>query len=110
MHVQGWYADVIYGRHNRVPLELGRHNRVRLENRLCIKCNCQAVEDELHAFISCTAHEVQRHILFQYITHQYPNFNNLNAEERFIWLLSNEDKAVVNMVSKFVTCILKRGR
>ena len=92
--------------HN-LNIELGRHTGVDLERRVCNKCNLNSLEDELHAFMYCPAHDPQRQILFHYISTNYKIFHQLDGEQQFIWLMSNEDIKVMSRVTKFVTTILQ---
>ena len=88
-------------------IELGRHTGVDSERHVCNKCNLNSLEDELHAFMYCPAHDPQRQILFHYISTNYKNFHQLDGEQKFIWLMSNEDIKVMSKVTKFVTTMLQ---
>ena len=86
-------------------MELGRHTGVGLERRVCTKCNLNSLEDGTSCIhvLSCPAETniVPLHL------NGHKNFHQLDGEQQFIWLMSNEDIKVMSKVTKFVTTILQ---
>jgi hypothetical protein len=73
---------------HRLMIEAGRYKKLKPEERLCTSCN--AVEDEQHFLLHCTKLEAERRKLFD-VVHQYNrNFVEYTPEQKFIWLLTNE--------------------
>jgi hypothetical protein len=61
-----------------------------LENRLCNQCNLSEIEDEEQFLINCPKYRLHRKELFRKLNNS--NFNELSNMNKFVWLLSNEDK------------------
>ena len=47
-------------------IETGRYENINAAERFCEICNTNDVEDEIHFFITCNAHQQERHKLFMY--------------------------------------------
>ena len=54
-----------------LKIETGRFTRVELENRLCIYCNQEKIESEIHFILECDCYVRQRETLFE--------INNINC-------------------------------
>ena len=76
---------------HKLHIETGRYTRriTPVENRICSNCNSKSVEDELHFLMYCHKFENHRRELFSNVL----NYNAaiLSAEDKFVWILSNED-------------------
>jgi hypothetical protein len=86
-------------------IEKGRHLRPPLERteRKCFICK-KEVEDEKHFLITCPLYENQRDILFETCRENCRRFDLLTAEnEKFIFIMTNEDINIVKSVAKFVS-------
>jgi hypothetical protein len=74
-------------------IETGQYTRpiTPVENRICSNCNSKSVEDEIHFLKYCPKFENHRRELFSNVL----NYNAaiLSAEDKFAWILSNEDPA-----------------
>ena len=79
-----------------LKIETGRHSRpiIPRSQRFCPFCPSE-VEDEAHFLIKCTKGE-NRDDLFRAARGLAPNFENLNVTEQFIYLMSQEDKALTH--------------
>ena len=82
--------------------ETGRytHPITPVENRICSNCNSKSVEDEIHFLMYCPKFENLRRELFSNVL----NYNAaiLSAEDKFVWILSNEDPSCVRELAKFI--------
>ena len=86
-------------------IEKGRHLRPPLErnDRKCFICK-REVENEKHFLITCPLYENQREILFQTCRENSRHFDSLTSEEdKFIFIMTNEDANVIKSVAKFVS-------
>jgi hypothetical protein len=86
----------------KLHIETGRYTRpiTPVENRICSNCNSKSVEDEIHFLMCCPKFENHRRELFSNVL----NYNAaiLSAEDKFVWLLSNEDPSCVRELAKFI--------
>ena len=86
-------------------IEKGRHLRPPLErnDRKCFICK-NVIEDEKHFLITCPLYENQREILFQNCRVNSSLFDSLISEEnKFIFIMTNEDINVIKSLAKFVS-------
>ena len=86
-------------------IEKGRHLRPRLErnDRKCFICKAE-VENEKHFLITCPLYENQRENLFHQCRENCRSFDSLTPEEeRFIFIMTNEDINVTKSVAKFIS-------
>ena len=80
------------------------------QERVCKHCNLLKVEDEMHFFIDCPFYSTKRKILLDPLL-KAPNASHFNSEDKFIWLLTNEDKNVCKTVGKFIhECFVYRNK
>ena len=87
---------------HRLEIEKGRYSRppVPASQRLCKSCK-DKVEDELHFLIECSKLSESRVELFKTVSNICPNFNSLNENEKFIFLMSAEGETA-QFISKFL--------
>ena len=76
-------------------IETGRYTRpiTPVENRICSNCNSKSVENELHFLMYCPRFGNHRRELFSNVLNY--NAATLSAEDKFVWILSNEDPSCV---------------
>ena len=86
-----------------LAIEHGRYTRpkTKIEDRKCPFCP-DIVEDEKHFLIQCIMNMTERDILFSKINCLFQNFNSLDDEDKFTFLLSNKDQQVLTWVGKFI--------
>jgi hypothetical protein len=58
------------------------------------------IEDELHFLMYCPKFENHRRELFSNVLND--NAAILSAEDKFVWILSNEDPSCVRELAKFI--------
>lgn len=62
------------------------------EQRTCKICTTQ-MEDEHHFLLDCTLYG-SRNLLFRSVANKFPEFNTLNNQQKFVYLMSQEDPEV----------------
>ena len=82
--------------------ELSRFTNIPPEKRLCSLCNLGAVEDEIHFLLSCSKYKDLRYQFLLEIDKNCPNFNNLDDEGKFVWIMSAEDNNTIMLLAKFL--------
>jgi len=76
----------------------GNLRTLKPDERICQLCN-NGVEDEIHFLCNCTLYDENREVVYCAASALNPNFNQLNTEQRFIYLLQNCYKPT----SKYIT-------
>ncbi len=84
-----------------IRLETGRYERLPVDQRLCIFCTDNAVEDELHVILKCSFYEDIRDDLFHAACTINSDFMNLNDSDKFSFLFSECN--IVKLCAKPVT-------
>ena len=69
--------------------------------RKCFKCKVD-VEDEFHFVIKCPLYAAERKVLFDAFSENCKNFDSLTEEQKFIFILSNEDTDLTKILAKFL--------
>ena len=87
---------------HKLEIEVGRYNNVDVVDRICKYCNLNQCEDEEHFLIQCDLYKTPREILFIYIIKIFPSFNKLNNHQKFVFLMSTNDKMLVNKIAMFI--------
>ena len=76
-----------------IALETGRFRNLAIADRLCVLCNLQAVEDELHFLCVCSLYNDIRRDMFENLLHlNFDNFNILSLHDKFYHLVKVEWK------------------
>ena len=89
-----------------LAIETGRYNDTPPENRFCILCNENLVEDESHFLFQCKLYEDERQILFEEAEKGDKNFAIKGVQEKLNILMSTE---CIKQTAKFLyTCYFKR--
>ena len=73
-----------------LAIETGRFSNIALNNRTCIVCNSEAIEDEYHFLCICPKYEKERKLLYSRVTEIYSEFRNLDNIDRFMMLNTGE--------------------
>ena len=77
-----------------LSIETGRYIRKALNERLCMLCNQNAIEDEHHFLLSCPVCNAERDNLFKLI----PSFNHLIPDEQLYILMNLKSKYLANFI------------
>ena len=82
-----------------LPLEIetGRYRRILEENRFCPFCK-NITEDEMHFICVCPTYIGFREVMFKIINQNYPEFTNINNEHKFFYIMSCNNKCVLDFV------------
>ena len=68
------------------------------------------VEDEFNFSMICPFYKLARESFLKYVYQIFPNLNQLNLQEQFMWLLRQEDETcTVKLASLVDRCIELRG-
>jgi hypothetical protein len=70
--------------------------------RLCSLCTNKQVEDEEHFLVRCPTYETHRTELLNTCLTLCPMLAQLNMSEKFMWLMTNENKPALKALGKFV--------
>ena len=72
-----------------LSIETGRFTNVLLENRTCILCNNEEIEDEIHFLCVCPQLELIRQKYYETYNNLKSGFSNLNNESKFLYMNKN---------------------
>lgn len=88
---------------HRLQIELGRYTKptTLIEDRKCKNCSSGEIEDEKHILMSCDKFSTLRKTYIDICYNK--NIYSTNIDNKFIWLLSNEDANICQRVSKFLS-------
>ena len=73
-----------------LSIETGRFTNVSLNDRICLLCNSQLIEDEFHFLCECVKYILPREKLYNRILTIDPNFLQLDNIDKFILLNSSD--------------------
>jgi len=95
---------------HQLEIEMGRYKNVPLNSRICKLCKSNEVEDEVHFLLNCSCYEHERKNLFDKVQLSCENFSSLSPKNKIIWLMSNEDNNIIELISNFIhDCTKKRS-
>jgi hypothetical protein len=86
--------------HN-LEIEKGRHQNIPLHERICKLCKLE-IEDEIHFLLQCPILNSFRTEAMQQISDICKHFASLDNKSKFIWLLSNENVIIIDIVIKLL--------
>ena len=78
--------------------------------RTCKQCNTDAIEDEEHFLIHCQAYTLDRQQLLQTCSNICPNLNTLTPRQKFIWLMTNENKQANKTLARHIYTTLQHRK
>ena len=84
--------------HNIKDTITGQIRRLKVEERICLFCSLQEIEDEIHFICQCPIYNAERTYLFQEVSKKCSDFSDLNNQDKFIYLLTNEYKLLAQFV------------
>ena len=85
-------------------IEKGRHvkpKKIDRDKRYCYFCKNE-VEDEQHFLLSCPLYTALREKLENSCRLNCINYNSLNPEQKFIFIMSNENGLILKTLGKFI--------
>ena len=75
-----------------LAIEKGRYRNQALEQRVCILCHQNEIEDEIHFVINCPYYSTHREKFFLYIANHVSADLNLPPQEKFLFLMKLSSK------------------
>lgn len=87
---------------HQLAIERGRYKNVLAKDRLCKYCQANEVEDEVHFSMKCSFYKKQRENLFSMVSRSSKYFMDLSPENKFIWLMTNEDTDIIDNLASYV--------
>ena len=81
---------------HRLSIEEGRYRNVERHDRICTRCNMQAVEDEYHFALVCPFY---RELRFECLPRYYCVWPNI---QKFTSLLASNQTSLIKKLSKFI--------
>ena len=87
-----------------LEIERGRYGAKSTppDERLCNLCNLNEVEDEFHFLMICPRYAHERNNVLNDIHQSFPSVANLQLRDKFIWLMSQENKSVTLKIAYFL--------
>ena len=84
-----------------LQIEVGRYYRKQLNERLCLICSDNVIEDECHFLCYCSGYKIEREKFLLDIKFNISNLKLLSPNELFIAFMTSESAFLL----KFVECI-----
>ena len=72
------------------------------DERLCTLCDLNEVADEFHFLVICPRYEDERNYVLNDIHESFPSITYLQLRDKFIWLMSQENKSVILKLAYFL--------
>ena len=91
--------------HN-LMIEKGRHLKIDKSDRKCFFCTNQ-IENESHFLISCPLYSPLRANLKRLCLSQCRNYIDMNEQQKFIFIMSNENENIIKELGSFISNSLK---
>ena len=85
----------------------GRNLYIPEEQRICPCCNSQEKEDEFHFIVKCDRYQIPRQAMFNSVIEKNIHFSNYTENQKFIWLMSDEDLVGAKVLAKFISLSLE---
>ena len=92
------------GRYERKPNKENKLIKIVREERRCLYCNNNDVEDEIHFLLKCPLYSIEIEIVMDFIYNDNNQVASLQTNDKFYWLLNDEN---INIINKLSECILK---
>ena len=86
---------------HQLMIEKGRHLDINRNNRNCLFCK-NIFEDEEHFLMACALYSKERKILENNCNKICMKYTELTNEEKFIYIMSNENDEIIKVLAKFV--------
>ena len=89
---------------HKLEIEQGRYKNISAGERTCKLCNT-GVEDEIHFLLTCSVLENIRKTTLSVIYKLYPNTENLNDKDKFIWLMTTENPDMLHLLQQMLSSL-----
>ena len=87
---------------HKLRIERGRYLNIKPEERICEHCNLNAIEDEKHFVLECPLYDNLRKKLLSEITKVSPYFKQLDYDDQFCWIMSNNLESIIPVVAEYL--------
>jgi len=104
-HIRSAVSKLRLSNHH-LMIEKGRHLGLKLEQRICNKCPVNEIEDEKHAVMKCTAYTEERNKLFDFISHEFEDWDTIDMEQQFVILMKLNIESIIVKTAKFIAHIV----
>ena len=84
-----------------MQIEVSRYQGTLLQNRVCHRCNTGEIDDEMHYLFKCVKCTQERAELNYQITLISQNINNLDDDNRLLWILNNENAIIPKALCQY---------
>ena len=84
-------------------IERGRYTKLQIEDRKCLFCN--KVEDEKHFLLVCNHYDTIRKPFLDELFKENVNLTQLNVDNLFLYLLTNEDEICNKILGKMLAVL-----
>ena len=102
-----------------LEIEKGRWNRklvngkwvsakVPEHERICLHCDENQVENELHVMMQCPLYSDTRNHLFTIARQTFPEFDNIDPKSKFKLLLTSKEQTIVQETAKFTSSMFTK--
>ena len=87
-----------------LAIERRRYERPKppVEQRVCIACSDNSIEDEIRFVTRCVINQAERSILELKISNIFPEYQHLEHHNKFLYIIENTDPTVLNWFGKFL--------
>lgn len=97
---------------HRLRINLGCYENkggpIPVEQRTCLYCKNNTIENEKHFILECKTYENTRNTFIKEFSIKFTQFSSLSEKEKTLAILNTEDKAMSNLVGKFLNEIYKQ--
>ena len=88
---------------HRLGIETGRYINKPVEERLCVHCPGDHIDDEIHLLTECSFHSKEREALYQCVKQHMPDISDLQVNlDIFIKIMSCQTKEVLIALGRFL--------
>ena len=95
---------------HKLRIETGRYssknNYIKPEDRLCVHCDLNAVEDEIHFVTKCHKYNALREGLFNHLSNVKKYFPSYSDEQKFLYMMTMEGTDDLCKLAKFVVAAM----
>ncbi len=79
-------------------IETGRFVRENIPNRLCVFCNKNCIEDEIHFLIHCTAYNDVRDLFLGEIINGINQYEHMSDKEKIVNIMNNNSRNIARYI------------
>ena len=85
-------------------IEKGRHKPIKIDKKERKYYFCKnKIENEEYFMIECPIYTPFRRFLENICSEMYPRYKNLTGEQKFIFLMSNENENIIRKLGKYIS-------